>query len=106
MPPYNQLIIEDVISSMDTVPIVELTVETEKEARSKIMEENGKVERFFESTFSFLLELHLTCWLIMVVVIFSDKNVRLSNEEKKVPNLPETTAKVPINSVSIGWKVT
>lgn len=43
MPPYNQLIIEDVISSMDTVPIVELTVETEKKARSKIMEENGSV---------------------------------------------------------------
>ncbi|KAK7590544.1 hypothetical protein V9T40_002157 [Parthenolecanium corni] len=68
MPPYNQLIIEDVISSMDTVPIVELTVETEKKARSKIMEEN-------------------------------DKNVRLSNEEKQVPSLPDTTPKVPINSV-------
>lgn len=43
----------------------------------------------------------------MVDLIFSDKNARLSNEEKQVPTtLPETTAKVPINSVSMGWKIT
>lgn len=93
---FSQLIMEEDVFPMDKVPKVEPKIETESEAKMKsdVADENSKFS--FSSSLKFTLVKEKSNERL-----FSDKNIHLNNDEKqKIPRLPDTTNKVPINSVS------
>lgn len=96
----GQLIMEEDVPPVDKVPKVELKIETESdEKRRSAGESNGQCA-------CTLYACDGIRWPELMVVngnecvVFTDKNARVTNDDKKIRNLPETATKVPINSVS------